>query len=143
MGNESLEELKAALCFAKSVELSATKDGEAVIGMVNEIIGDVITAKEMASEASSRSGASQEKKAIFGGKKANSIKVSGATRDELISHIEVLEAELDTLRPLNDDLERRVKALEEENLLLRSSSNEHTSATAWPKTILRPFDRES
>merc|ERR1712048_830436 len=119
--NESLKELKAALYFAKTVELSATNDGEAVMGMVNEIIGD-LSCKESANGSSPRSRVSRENKAIFGGKIANSVKVSGATRTELIAHIEMLEAELERLRPLNDDLERRLMELEQERLSLRPPS---------------------
>merc|ERR1712048_1177004 len=104
-----------ALNYAKTVELQATKDGEAVMGMVNEIIGDL-------SRTVLRGGVSD--KSIFGGRSAKSIKVSGATRMELIAHIEVLEEELDTLRPRNEELERRVKELEKEKLLLPPSSSD-------------------
>merc|ERR1712232_895175 len=79
--NESVGELKPALHLAKTVELSATTDGEAVMGMVNEIIGE-LSCKESVFGASPRNGGSgdnSEKRAIFGGKIANSVKVSGAS----------------------------------------------------------------
>merc|ERR1719240_1143898 len=102
--DESLEDLKAALNYAKTVELQATKDGEAVMGMVNEIIGELTrTAVRGVSD-----------KAIFGGRHAKGIKVSGATRKELEAHIDALEAELERLRPRNEELERKVRELEQE-----------------------------
>merc|ERR1712048_360544 len=106
--DESLEDLKAALHYAKIVELQATKDGEAVMGMVNQIIGELTRTYVRG----------MSDKSIFGGMHAKSIKVSGATRQELIAHIDVLEAELEDLRPRSEELERRVRELEEEKQLL-------------------------
>merc|ERR1711879_749343 len=101
--DESLEDLKTALHYAKIVELQATKDGEAVMGMVNEIIGELARTARGVSD-----------KSIFEGRSAKGIKVSGATRKELEAHIDALEAELESLRPRNEELERRVRELEQQ-----------------------------
>jgi len=97
---EAVTRLMHARDYAKSVELERTRDGEMVMGMINELIGELnVVGPKRLKQRVSRS------KMLCPG--------IDSSKEELIKIIDRLERELDDLRPENERLAARVKQLEE------------------------------